>query len=150
MIEILICILIYLGGFFMLTSALGLVVFPDLFTRMQASTKASSLAAGCFLAAVMLHFQTWDVVVRALATLFFVFITAPVGAHILARGAYERRLPLWGKIKVDELKPYLEALKKKNDPAPKEKALSSKSVPSHSVGNVKISEIFKNLRNKKI
>lgn len=91
------------GAFFTLLAAIGLARLPDIYTRMQATTKASSLGIGWIMLAVAVHFGTFDVAVRALLLVAFVFLTQPIAAHIIARAAYMRGDPLWQGTVVDDL-----------------------------------------------
>ena len=91
--DLLVQALILLGTIFVLLSSLGMLRFPDIYCRMHASTKASSFGMGCVLLAGMIHFATIDVISKLLAVFVFIFLTAPIGAHILSRAAYTRGLP---------------------------------------------------------
>lgn len=77
-----------LGSLLVLLAAVGLVRLPDLYTRMQAASKASSLGVGLLLAAAALHFGDAALTVRAAVIGVFVFLTAPVAAHAIGRAAY--------------------------------------------------------------
>lgn len=92
------------GGTFMLLAGVGILRMPDLFMRMQAATKAATLGAGCMLLAVAVHFGDLTVVARTLLVTAFVFLTAPVAAHMIARAAYSVGTPLWKGTLVDELR----------------------------------------------
>lgn len=96
--------LVLVGGAFMLLAGVGVVRLPDLFTRMQAATKGATLGAGCLLLAVAAHFRTTDVAARAVLVVLFVFLTAPVAAHLIARAAYAVGVPLWEGTLHDELR----------------------------------------------
>ena len=96
--------LVLVGGAFMLLAGLGVLRMPDLFTRMQAATKGATLGAGCLLLAVAVHFRDLDVGARAVLVIVFVFLTAPIAAHLIARAAYAVGVPLWGGTKRDELR----------------------------------------------
>lgn len=96
--------LVLVGGAFMLLAGVGIVRLPDLFTRMQAATKGATLGAGCLLLAVAVHFRSTDVAARAVLVILFVFLTAPVAAHLIARAAYAVGVPLWKGTVVDELR----------------------------------------------
>lgn len=77
------------GALFALIAALGIVRLPDIFIRMHASTKAGTL--GCGLILVGLVVQSGGetaVIARALAAIVFLFLTAPVAAHMIGRAAY--------------------------------------------------------------
>lgn len=102
--ETISAVLILLGGCFMLLAGIGVLRMPDLFMRMQAATKAATLGAGCMLLAVAVYFNDLAVTTRALLVIAFVFLTAPVAAHVIARAAYSMGVPLWEKTLADELK----------------------------------------------
>jgi multicomponent Na+:H+ antiporter subunit G len=96
--------LVLIGGAFMLLAGVGVVRMPDLFMRMQAATKGATLGAGCLLLAVAIHFRNIDVSARALLVIVFIFMTAPVAAHMIARAAYAVGVPLWQGTLRDEFK----------------------------------------------
>jgi monovalent cation/proton antiporter MnhG/PhaG subunit len=93
-----------IGAAFMLLAGVGVVRMPDLFMRMQAATKASTLGMGCIVLAVAIHFGELGITTRALATIVFVCLTAPVAAHLVARASYFVGVPLWEGTIVDELR----------------------------------------------
>lgn len=76
------------GLFFMLVAAIGVLRMPDLFTRMHAATKASTLGISGIALAALMHFADATVAPRVLLIILFFFLTAPVGAHALGRAAY--------------------------------------------------------------
>lgn len=101
MIEIIkatvVTILLAGGAFFMLTSAIGLLRFPDVFSRMQATGKCDTM--GIFLMLLGLSiFQGFDLVtVKMLFILFFIMFTGPVSIHCLFRAAIVREHKVWTK-----------------------------------------------------
>jgi multicomponent Na+:H+ antiporter subunit G len=95
-------VLMALGSILMVLAGLGIVRMPDLFTRMHASTKGASLGVALLLVAAAIHFGALAVVTKAVITTAFVFVTAPVAAHVLGRAAYARRIPLWEHSVIDE------------------------------------------------
>ena len=101
--EIISSALMIIGAAFALLAGAGVVRMPDLFTRMQAATKASTLGIGCMVLAVPIHFGELGITTRAIATIIFVFLTAPVAAHMIARAAYFVGVPLWERTIIDEL-----------------------------------------------
>lgn len=98
-----------IGAAFMLIAALGVVRFPDLFMRLHASTKSATLGVGCLMVAAALQFESLAITTRALAVVVFLFLTAPVGAHVLGRAAYFTRIPLWEGTLSDELSGHYDA-----------------------------------------
>jgi multicomponent Na+:H+ antiporter subunit G len=97
-------VLLLTGGAFMLLASVGITRMPDLFTRMQAATKASTLGASFMLMGVAAYFAELGVTSRALAVVVFIILTAPVAAHMIARAAYFVRVPLWEETIADELR----------------------------------------------
>lgn len=102
--TVLTSVLVLAGTFFALVAALGMLRLPDLPMRMHAATKAGTLGAGLLLIAVALASPGPGAVARALAGMVFLFLTAPVAAHLVARAAYRAgEMPLWERTAVDEL-----------------------------------------------
>lgn len=104
MIEGLSTALLLAGATLLLLAAIGLTRMPDLFTRMQATAKGTTLGISCMLLAVAAHFMQLGITSRALATIVFFFLTAPVTAHLIGRAAYFMGLPLWSGSVIDELR----------------------------------------------
>ena len=102
--EALTALLLLTGAFFMFVGSVGIVRMPDLFMRMSATTKSVTLGVSFSLLAVALHFNDLSIGARALATILFVYITAPVAAHMIARAAYARGVALWEGTIADELR----------------------------------------------
>ncbi|MBA2557833.1 MAG: monovalent cation/H(+) antiporter subunit G [Chloroflexi bacterium] len=96
-------VLTLIGSTLMLLAAVGVLRMPDLFTRLQASTKASSLGAGCTLLAVAVYYGELSVAVRAVLAISFIFLTVPVSAHLIGRAAYFMGTTLWDRTVIDEL-----------------------------------------------
>ena len=101
--EIISLVFLLIGAFFMFLAGWGLLRMPDLFLRMSAATKASTLGAGFMLLGAAVHFTDLGSISRSLATIVFIFLTAPVAAHRIARAAYFDYVPLWSGTKTDQL-----------------------------------------------
>ncbi len=104
MIEVVTNVLLLVGASFLLLAAIGLLRMPDLFTRMSAATKGTTLGVGCMLLAVGIYFPGLGITTRALAAIVFFFVTAPVAAHMIGRAAYFVGVPLWEGTVRDELR----------------------------------------------
>ena len=102
--EILISVLLIVGSFFMLVAGLGMLRMPDLFLRMSCSTKAATIGVGTLMFALALYFEDLGVATRALATICFILLTAPVAAHRIGRIAYLVGARLWDGTIKDELR----------------------------------------------
>jgi multicomponent Na+:H+ antiporter subunit G len=101
--ETISAVLMLFGSLLMLLGALGVLRLPDLYMRVSASTKASTLGVGFTLLSLAIHFNELGITSRALATIGFIIITAPVAAHLISRAAYLVDAPLWKGTIVDEL-----------------------------------------------
>jgi multicomponent Na+:H+ antiporter subunit G len=97
-------VLLLIGASFLLVAGIGIVRMPDLYSRIQAATKASTLGIGCIILALAVHFDNFGVTIRALLVVAFFFLTAPVAAHVITRAAYFVGVPLWEKTIIDELR----------------------------------------------
>ena len=102
MIEIVACFFLIAGATLALLAGVGVLRMPDVFTRMQSSTKASTLGIGFLLVALALLHPSPDYVIRAASIAAFIMLTAPVAAHVIARAAAETGAPLWIGTTVDE------------------------------------------------
>jgi multicomponent K+:H+ antiporter subunit G len=91
--EILVSIFLLIGAFFTLGGGIGKVRLPDLFMRLHAPTKSSTLGLGSFLIAAIIFaaFNGRFGFAEILITLF-AFITAPVSANLMAQAALHLRL----------------------------------------------------------
>ncbi|MDU6100190.1 MAG: Na+/H+ antiporter subunit G, partial [Acinetobacter sp.] len=91
--EIIVSVFLVFGAFFMLVGSIGMVRLPDLFMRLHAPTKSSTLGLGSFRIASMIFFafQGRFGFAELLITLL-AFITAPVSANLIAQAALHLRL----------------------------------------------------------
>lgn len=91
--EIIVSFFLIIGAFFTLVGGIGIVKLPDLFMRLHAPTKSSTLGLGSFLFAAMIYsaFQSRFGFAELLITLL-AFITAPVSANLIAQAAIHLRL----------------------------------------------------------
>lgn len=94
--------LVVVGATLALLAGVGVVRMPDVFTRMQASTKASTLGLGCLLAALAIRHPDVSVVMKALSIAAFMMLTTAVSAHVIARAAARSGAPLWKGTLIDE------------------------------------------------
>lgn len=102
MIDIATAILWLAGSAFALLAAVGVLRMPDVFTRMQASTKASTLGLGCLLIGAVLQMGDFAAFVRATSIGGFIFVTTPVAGLMIARASYFADVPLWKGTVLDE------------------------------------------------
>ena len=88
-VEIALVVLLATGSAFVLVGAFGLVRLSEFFKRLHGPTKASTLGVGCLLvASVGYHaYIGSDPQPRELLITAFLFITAPISAHLMAKAA---------------------------------------------------------------
>ena len=92
MVDTLTALLLLAGAAFALIGSIALVRLPDIFTRLHGPTKATTLGVGGVLVASILYFSTHGgVSVHQLLVSIFLFITAPVSAHLIVLAALHRR-----------------------------------------------------------
>ena len=96
-------IAVVLGVILCVLSAVGLVRMPDVYIRLQVASKASSLGIALLMLGVALHFGELSVTIRALLVVVFIFLTAPVAAHVIGRAAYITGTALASGTTPDEL-----------------------------------------------
>ncbi len=106
MMDYIIGFFILLGSSFIFISAIGLLKLHDLYLRMSATTKATTLGVGSVLIGAALFFGNVGTITLALAVIIFLLFTAPVAAHMIGRASYFDNIPLWEKTKLNELKDY--------------------------------------------
>ena len=94
MLDLTLSILILIGGVFTFIGSLGLARMPDFYTRLHGPTKATTLGVGSLLIASTIHFsvQGQGVSVHEILVTLFLFITAPVSAHLLSKAALHLRV----------------------------------------------------------
>ncbi|MBN2528044.1 MAG: monovalent cation/H(+) antiporter subunit G [Deltaproteobacteria bacterium] len=119
-IDWIVVILLSIGAFFMLVAAIGVVRLPDLYQRLHASTKASTLGVAFILLAVALDAREVGVVTRCVVAIVFFILTAPVGSHLIARAAIRAGEPLDKKTLSNEW-PLPTPADKKETPSPEKK-----------------------------
>ena len=85
--------LIVTGGLFVLLGSIALIRLPDIFTRLHGPTKATTLGVGAILIASSVggYALNGDVSLKEFAISLFLFITAPVSAHLLAKAALKEQ-----------------------------------------------------------
>jgi len=108
MTDVLIMILSTLGALFILIASLGIYRMPDFYTRLSVTVKAVTLGVGCILGAVAIHFSDFSITTKVFAVIFFLFITSPVAAFLIARTAYAGKVKMWDKSVRDELQEAIE------------------------------------------
>jgi multicomponent Na+:H+ antiporter subunit G len=112
MIDILGYILIACGILFEVFGCVALVRFPDVYTRLQGSTKCVNLGTILLLAGVAFICGWGIIATKIIVCIFFILITTPTAAHAIAKGAYASGIELWQGSVVDK---YGEEIERQHD-----------------------------------
>ena len=93
--ELSVCALLLMGSLFTLVGAIGLFRLPDVFMRLHGPTKSTTLGVGGVVVASVVYFscQGDGTSLHELLVTAFLFLTAPISAHMLAKAAIQRQLP---------------------------------------------------------
>jgi multicomponent Na+:H+ antiporter subunit G len=102
--EIIAALLVIVGTVFLLLACVGVIRMPDLYLRMSATSKAGTLGSVLVLLGLAVYFNNFSIGARAFATIAFLFLTAPVAAHMIGRAAYMSGVPLWDGTVQDDLR----------------------------------------------
>lgn len=105
--DLLASLLLLVGTAFTLVGSLGLVRLPDVYTRMHGPTKATTVGVSAILAAAALTIPGNPVAIglKAVLVILFLFLTAPIAAHVLARAARATGVRPADVTHIDELPP---------------------------------------------
>lgn len=85
------------GCFFVLVASIGIVRFPDFYSRMHPAGKADTLGQAMILLGLMVYEGFSFVSVKLLIIIVFIFIANPTATHALAKAAYVVGLKPWEK-----------------------------------------------------
>lgn len=103
-IALIVSFLLILGSVFSLLSAVGINRLPDLYCRMHSASLAACIGSGILLLAVGIHSLDFAIFARSLAGVFFILLTAPISANLLARSSRKIGYKLSHVSVVDEMK----------------------------------------------
>lgn len=105
LLELLLSALILIGAGFTLVGSLGLIRLRDFYSRLHAPTKATTLGVGSLLiaSAVFFSYQDEGLSLHEVLVTLFLFITAPVGAHLMAKAALHLRLKSIARMPSEQL-----------------------------------------------
>lgn len=94
------------GGFLSLIATFGVLRLPDVYTRNHAASKGATLGIMSILIATFLYFyqEHGHFNSNLILAIIFIFVTAPVAGHLIARAAYNSGVGLWDKSVKDDLK----------------------------------------------
>jgi multicomponent Na+:H+ antiporter subunit G len=103
MLNIVIVTLMSFGLFFFFGTVVGLIRFPDFYTRMHAAGKGDTLSSALLLTGLALyhlHHLNYDTILVSVKIMFivlFVFIASPTATHAIMDAGYETNAKPWVK-----------------------------------------------------
>lgn len=95
MTEIFTTLLLIGGAVFFLAGTVGLLRFPDVYTRLHALTKADNIGLGLMVVGLALQTESWAVVGKLLLIWVLVLLAGASVAHLVAVAARQRGIKLW-------------------------------------------------------
>jgi multicomponent Na+:H+ antiporter subunit G len=93
--EFLTLFLLLVGTGFFLAGTLGLLRFPDVYTRLHALTKADNVGLGLVVAGLALQAESWAVAGKLLLIWLLVLLASASVAHLVARTALRKGINPW-------------------------------------------------------
>lgn len=88
-------LLLAVGSLFVLSGGIGLLRFPDFYTRTHAGGVTDSAGAGLILLGLLLQTTSWSTGIRLVLILLFMMLTGPTATHTLAQAARRDGVPVW-------------------------------------------------------
>ena len=92
-------ILVSAGVFFLVMGTIGVLRFPDFYTRMHAAGKCDTLGSLLIVIGLALYGGFTLGSAKIIAIAVFIFMTSPTATHAIAKAAYQNKVPLWTKDK---------------------------------------------------
>jgi multicomponent Na+:H+ antiporter subunit G len=94
------------GGLLSLLATFGVLRLPDVYTRNHAASKGATLGIMSILIGTFFYFylEHGHFNSRLILAIIFIFVTAPVAGHLIARAAYNSGVKMWDKSVQDDLK----------------------------------------------
>ena len=95
--EFLTLLLLLAGAVFFLAGTVGLLRFPDVYTRLHALTKADNVGLGLVVAGLVLQAESWAAMGKLLLIWLLVLLASASVAHLVARTALRKGIRPWKK-----------------------------------------------------
>ncbi len=101
--DVVSAVLLVAGVLLAVAAAVGLLRFPDVFSRMHAATKPATLGLILILSAAAIRLEDPGDIAKLALVVVLQFLTAPVAAHMVGRAAYRTGTELDPATSIDEL-----------------------------------------------
>ena len=93
-------VVVVVGAAFLFLGSLGVFRLPDVYNRLQAGTKCTTLGAFLTVVGVGLMNPAW--LPKTLLIALFILLTNPISSHALGRSGRKSGVPLWEGSVVDQ------------------------------------------------
>ncbi len=91
-----------IGCFFIIVTAIGIVRFPDFYSRLHPAGKADTIGQALVLIGLMVYEGFSLISVKLLIIVIFIFIASPTATHAVAQAAFLKGVAPWKKKKRDK------------------------------------------------
>lgn len=95
--DLLTSLFMIIGGFFFLAGTVGILRFPDVYTRLHAITKADNIGLGFIVIGVAIQVSEWQNIIKLALIWGLVMVAAATVAHLIARSALLQGQEPWEK-----------------------------------------------------
>lgn len=96
------------GAFFAVITVLGLIRFPDVYTRIHAGAVALTISGVLFAIGAAVYIWEFFLSLKLVLIAFFFLFSNPMATHAIARASYQKKIALPREQVVDEYSEYLE------------------------------------------
>lgn len=96
-IDVISTIFLAAGSLIMITGTVGLLKFPDFYTRMHATGKCDTLGQILIIVGCMIYEGFTFITIKLLLVSAFYLLAGPASTHALMKAAYVTGLPVWKK-----------------------------------------------------
>jgi multicomponent Na+:H+ antiporter subunit G len=96
--EAAIVVLVAVGCLFLTVGTIGLLRLPNVYNRMHATSKPTTLGTAAIFLASFVHFGPGGAGLPSLIGILFLFLTVPTGAHMISRAAQKTGVPFLGSV----------------------------------------------------
>lgn len=86
---------IIIGIPFFISGTIGILRFPDIYTRLHALTKADNLGLGFIISGLIFQAENWTSIARLILIWVLVIVASSAACHLVARQALQRRIQPW-------------------------------------------------------
>lgn len=88
-------LLLLCAVFFFIGGTVGLLRFPDVYSRLHALTKADNIGLGFIVLALLIQAESWSWALKLLLVWLFVMAASATNAYLIARAAMRKEIPVW-------------------------------------------------------